>query len=179
MECEEQALREAVLAGNETAWRALYERTFPAVYAFVFHRAGRHSAHTDEIVQETWLIAVRKISQFDPGQGSFEGWLKGIAENVLKNHRRRWRREPRAELTETSGNFSPDGGDALGSRDLLALALTALPSRYEAVLRAKYLDQLSVAEIAGRLGGTPKAIESLLSRARAAFRQIYQGLNGE
>ncbi|HEV7224194.1 MAG TPA: sigma factor, partial [Pirellulales bacterium] len=73
MECEERALREAVLAGSETAWRALYERTFPAVYAFVFHRAGRHTARTEEIVQETWLIAVRKIAQFDPGRGGFEG----------------------------------------------------------------------------------------------------------
>jgi RNA polymerase sigma-70 factor (ECF subfamily) len=175
---EEQALREAVLAGNESAWRALYERAFDPVYAFVFHRADRRADRTDEIVQETWLIAVRRLQQFDPRQGGFESWLKGIAENVLKNHRRRWQREPRSELPETAAT-GRKVNDEVASRELFALAMTALPSRYETVLRAKYQERLSVAEIAGRLGGTPKAIESLLSRAREAFRRAYERLSGD
>jgi len=178
VDLEEQALRQAVLAGNEAAWRVLYERTFNPIYAFVFHRAGRQRERTEEIVQEVWLIAVRRLTAFDPSQGSFESWLKGIAENVLKNHRRRWLREPRVEFSETEAP-GRTANDELASRELLALAMTALPSRYETVLRAKYQERLSVAEIAGRLGGTPKAIESLLSRAREAFRQAYERLNGE
>ncbi|HBI44343.1 MAG TPA: hypothetical protein DDY78_16050, partial [Planctomycetales bacterium] len=55
----------------------------------------------------------------------------------------------------------------------LAAALSALPDRYEAVLRAKYLDGRSVIDIAAESGETPKAIESLLSRARQAFRDAY------
>ncbi len=43
------------------------------------------------------------------------------------------------------------------------------------MLRAKYLDGLSVAEIAAARGETTKAIESLLSRARQAFRKAYRG----
>jgi RNA polymerase sigma-70 factor (ECF subfamily) len=178
VDLEEQALREAVLAGNESAWRVLYERAFGPVYAFVFHRAGRRADRADEVVQEVWLIAVRRLREFDPRQGSFEGWLKGIAENVLKNQRRRWQREPRSELPETA---SPTCGanDEVASRELFALAMTALPSHYETVLRAKYQERLSVVEIAGRLGGTPKAIESLLSRAREAFRMAYERLSGD
>ncbi len=178
MDWEEQALREAVLAGNEAAWRVLYERALPGVYAFVFHRAGRHLHRTDEIVQESWLIAVRRIEQFDPGQGSFEGWLKGIAQNVLMNHRRRWLREPKEALSDATDR-SRVAGQAIETQELLALTLTELPARYEAVLRAKYQDQLSVAEIAVRFGDTQKAIESLLSRARDAFRKVYQRLSGE
>jgi RNA polymerase sigma-70 factor (ECF subfamily) len=49
-----------------------------------------------------------------------------------------------------------------------------LPGRYEAVLRAKYLDQQSVAQIAESWRETPKAIESLLTRAREAFRAAYE-----
>lgn len=178
MDLEEQALRQAVLAGNEAAWRVLYERTFAPLYAYVFHRCGRRRDRTEEVVQEAWLIAVRRMAAFDPAQGSFESWLKGIAERVLKNHRRRWLREPRGELceSETPGRAS---NDDFAAQELLALAMTSLPSRYEAALRAKYQERLSVAEIAVRLGGTPKAIESLLSRARDAFREAYRRLNGE
>lgn len=178
MDWEEHALRDAVLAGHEAAWRVLYERAFPSVYAFVFHRTGQHPQRTEEVVQETWLTAVRRIGRFDPAQGCFEAWLKGIAENVLKNHRRRWLREPRdASIDE------PDCAGAaerqVETRELLTLALTELPAHYEAVLRAKYQEQLSVAEIAGRLNSTQKAVESLLSRARDAFRRVYQRLSGD
>ena len=46
----------------------------------------------------------------------------------------------------------------------------------KAVLRAKYLDGRSMAEIAAAWGETPKAVESLLTRARQAFREAYQGV---
>jgi RNA polymerase sigma-70 factor (ECF subfamily) len=52
-------------------------------------------------------------------------------------------------------------------------ALATLPDRYEAVLRMKYLDRMSVADMAAANGETEKAVESLLSRARAAFREAY------
>jgi RNA polymerase sigma-70 factor (ECF subfamily) len=55
----------------------------------------------------------------------------------------------------------------------VARALGELAPNHEAVLRAKYLEQLSVDEIAAAWGQSAKAIESLLSRARAAFRAAY------
>ena len=51
---------------------------------------------------------------------------------------------------------------------MAAAALALLPARYAAALRAKYLDGRTVDEIAAAAGQTPKAVESLLSRARAA-----------
>jgi RNA polymerase sigma-70 factor, ECF subfamily len=55
----------------------------------------------------------------------------------------------------------------------VALALSRLPEHYETVLRAKYLDGLSVAAIAAERGESVKAVESLLTRAREAFRAAY------
>ncbi|HVC95460.1 MAG TPA: sigma-70 family RNA polymerase sigma factor [Pirellulales bacterium] len=178
---EEHALRDAVLAGHEAAWRALYERSFDAVYAFVYHRVGRQSHRADEVVQEAWLVAVRRIASFDPARGSFESWLKGIAENVLKNQRRRWTRDARSLPLEAcrAENTTPNEERTLEVRELVALVFTALPGRYQDVLRAKYQEQLSVADIAARSGGTPKSIESLLSRARESFRNAYEKLAGE
>jgi RNA polymerase sigma-70 factor, ECF subfamily len=174
----DHALREAVLAGSEAAWQALYESHFDALYAFIWHRTGRQVHRTDEIVQGTWLVAVRRIADFNPAQGTFDAWLKGIAGNVLKNHRRRWQRDNRTQpLDANQALSSADGSTEAG--ELMALALTALPLRYQTVLRAKYEERLSVKEIVERLGGTAKSIESMLSRARDALRRAYQRLQSE
>ena len=55
--------------------------------------------------------------------------------------------------------------------------MTELPERYQAVLQAKYLDQRPVAEIATAWGQSVKSVESLLSRARAAFREACTRLD--
>ena len=57
--------------------------------------------------------------------------------------------------------------------DRIARALAGLNERYEAVLKAKYLEQHSVADIAAAWNESPKAIESLLTRARQAFKEAY------
>lgn len=182
---EEEALREAVLAGNESAWRALYERNFTAVHAYVFHRCARRADRAEEVVQEAWLVAVRRIADFDPRRGAFESWLKGIAEHVLKNHRRRWIRDRQASSANAPAAGTPpepaedsaEGG--IEARELVALALTALPAGYQAVLKAKYHHCLSVAQIAAEGGQTIKSVESLLSRARAALREACRRLGGD
>ena len=53
------------------------------------------------------------------------------------------------------------------------LTLDHLPGRYGDVLEWKYLQEMSVDEIAERLGVGYKAAESLLTRARAAFREGF------
>jgi len=178
---EEHALVRAVLAGDGAAWRALYERAFEPLHAFVHVRTGRRADATEEALQECWLTAVRRIRDFDPGKGTFEGWLRGIAENVLRNRRRSAARERARSAGDPAPATSPRGAATAGAElsEHIALALTALPVRYQEVIRAKYEEELPVAEIAARWRESPKAVESLLSRARAAFRAAYRSLDGE
>jgi RNA polymerase sigma-70 factor (ECF subfamily) len=174
----EAGLRSAVLAGDETAWRAWYEETFPSLYAYAHWRCAGLRDLTEEIVQETWLTAVRRLRDFRPEQGSFAAWLRGIVANLLRNH---WRHaHPRNGTVDRLGDqhpFSPPADAALEQRERaeqIARALAQLADRQEAVLRAKYLDGRSVADIAAEWGESPKAVESLLTRARQAFREAYQ-----
>ncbi|MFO0965844.1 MAG: sigma-70 family RNA polymerase sigma factor [Gemmataceae bacterium] len=165
----ERGLRDAVLAGDERAWRALYDASFDSLYAYAQWRLGglRHAA--EELTQETWLVAVRRIGAFDPEQGPFLAWLRGIAANLIRNYLRRPRR-----LRLSVGD--QEAADDTGRRETaeeIARALAALPEDQEAVLREKYLEQRSVEEIAAQWGRSAKAIESLLSRARVAFRGVY------
>ncbi len=167
----ERALRSAVLAGDEQAWRTWYEESFPGLSAYVSWRcAGWHDL-ADDVIQETWLTAVRRIRAFDPGRGSFVNWLRGIAANVLRNQLRRRVRQGRALPARNGTAGRP--ADETHRAEQIARALAALPEHYEAVLRAKYLEQNSVVEIAAARRESPKAVESLLTRARQAFRAAY------
>ncbi len=57
------------------------------------------------------------------------------------------------------------------------MALDGLPEHYARALEWKYVERLPVAEIAARSGLHLKATESLLTRARQAFRASYERAN--
>jgi len=172
---QEHMLRAAVLRGEEHAWRLWYDASSADLRSYTVWRCGGRRDVADEIVQEVWLIAVRRIREFEPDRGPFTAWLRGIAVNVLKNHRRKKAPGAGGELKDISGPANAHVAlDRRDDADRIAEALTSLPDRYEAVLRAKYLDQLSMAEIARDWKESTKSIESLLTRARAAFRECYR-----
>jgi RNA polymerase sigma factor (sigma-70 family) len=171
---EEQDLRAAVLAGHEHAWRTLYERHFAPLFAYVYART-RDTHRTEEIVQDAWLTAVRRIRSFDPGRGPFGAWLRGIADRLLVNERRQWSRRVRLWREHGEGSPEPPRSCEAGANGVEE-ALDSLPSRYGDVLRAKYEERRSVAEIARAWGVSEKAVESLLSRARHAFRAVWTRL---
>jgi RNA polymerase sigma-70 factor (ECF subfamily) len=178
----ERVLRAAVLAGDTGAWRVLYDEAFDGLSRYVRWRTGTMRDVAEEIVQETWLIAVRRIKGFDPEQGSFLGWLRAIAANLLLNNLKKRTRRNERPVQGLSGqplDYSENADkQRLEQAYCIAESLASLPAHYEAVLRAKYLDEMSVAEIALERNETPKAVESLLTRARQAFREAYQRLEG-
>jgi RNA polymerase sigma-70 factor (ECF subfamily) len=160
----DRGLHEAVLAGDERAWQTWYDESYAALEAYVVWRCGGLRDLADDAIQETWLTAVRRVHTFDPERATFAAWLRGIAANVLRNLLRRTRR-----LTPLG---SPDIRSGETARRV-AEALAELPEHYERVLRMKYLDGRAVDEIAAEWAETSKAVESLLTRARAAFRAAY------
>jgi RNA polymerase sigma-70 factor (ECF subfamily) len=171
----EIALRGAVLAGDKAAWRTLYDGAHAELWACVVWRCAGLRDLAEDIPQETWLVAVRRMRDFDPERGRFVSWLRGIAALTIRNHFR----ARRLRLTQSLGarDLAAPAKDA-DPAELIARALVELPERYEAALRAKYLDALSVAQIAEEWSETPKAIESLLTRARHEFRTAYEKLAG-
>jgi RNA polymerase sigma-70 factor (ECF subfamily) len=169
----ERGLRDAALAGDETAWRALYEDAFAALHGYALWRCGGLRDRADDVTQETWLTAVRRLRAFDPGRGDFASWLRGIAANLLRNLYRKERRGGQVRLLDGAAPTAPDGIAARERAEVVVAALASLPDHYEAVLRAKYLDGLAVADIAAVSGMTEKAVESLLTRARQAFRGAH------
>src|SRR5262245_56457916 len=88
---DERILRDAVLRGDEAAWRVLYERYFDAIHAYIHWNGRAAGERVEDLAQECWMIAVRSIRKFDPSRSTFGTWMRGIALNVIRNAARKRR----------------------------------------------------------------------------------------
>src|SRR5436190_13803309 len=147
----ERGLHQAVLAGDERAWRVWYDETSPPLYAYVLWRCGGLHDRAEEIAAETWLVAVRRLHSFDPDAGGLLAWLRGIAGNLLRNA---FRRQRGSSLMAIRRDEEPADAPLVRREEAerVARALAALPGHYEAVLRLRYLEGESVAAIAAGRG---------------------------
>ena len=169
----ERGRRDAILAGDVGAWNDWVTEVFDSVAKYVRWRCGGANDLADDVLQETWMTASRRLSSFDPTRSNFETWVGGIALNVMRNQLRS-RNRHRAKFRTLKTDPAESECHQTDKTDRVATALSQLPDRTEKVLRAKYLDQQSVREIAQDWRESEKAIESLLTRARQAFRDAYE-----
>ena len=158
--------------GDGEAWRCLFDWHFEGVYRYCVSVAHGRRDVAEEVAQQVFVIAARRINKFRSKRGTFRGWLLGMAKKRFMKLELKEARRKRYETQVSTG--SPKGTDE-GSQGLLVYeALAKLPVHYRMVLEAKYLEGLSVNEIAESQGRTEKATESLLSRAREKFGEVYK-----
>jgi RNA polymerase sigma-70 factor (ECF subfamily) len=169
---ETYAIR-AAQTGSEQAWRQLFEGHFDAVYRFCVALAGGRHGMAEELVQQAFVIAARRIHRFDASRATFRAWLFGIVKNrymVIRANEQRRKRHEESSAKEASPETVTREGPDLWVHE----ALARLPSRYRVVLEAKYIQGLSMKEMAANNGASIEAIESQLRRARADFARVYE-----
>jgi RNA polymerase sigma-70 factor (ECF subfamily) len=149
---------------------ALYDRALPQVYGYLRARV-RNDAVAEDLTAETFLAAVDAIKQRSVPHLTI-AWLITVARNKLVDH---WRREARRdrELALASDETMPDPVDEHFERMRAREVLGELGPHHRAALTLRYLDGLSVPEVAQQLDRTVHATEALLVRARNAFRVRY------
>lgn len=157
---------------------ALYERALPVVYGYLVDRCGNRST-AEDLAAETFLAAVLALRRSSPTTVSVP-WLIGVARHKLVDH---WRREGRGErLVHAIGDTvraSEDPWDAQVDAWAATSVLGGLVSDHRAALTLRYVDGLSVGEVAEILGRSLQATEALLVRAKAAYRRASQERGGD
>jgi RNA polymerase sigma-70 factor (ECF subfamily) len=152
----------------------LYDEALPEVYGYLLARCGSR-ALAEDLTAETFLAAVAAVRRHPPPVLT-TGWLIGIARHKLVDH---WRAAEREQRGLRAVGAEPDREDPWDER-LDAVLARQVPELQTGVHRAaltlRYLDGLSVPEVARVLGRTVHATEALLARARAAFRRSYTAL---
>lgn len=151
-------------ARDEVAFRGLYAAHTPYLWAFALRLTGGRVPEAEDVIQETWLTAVRRLPGFR-WESAFRTWLCGIGLNCWRSARRRTLREVTAGSEETVSEVPRDPGDAVD----LERAIAALPDGYRAVLVLYGLHGYTHAEIADRLGIAEGTSKSQLARARKAL----------
>ena len=170
-------LVQRMLEGDERAFERFADDYIPALYRFVSRRLGGDRELAREIVQTTICKVMGKLGSFR-GESTLVTWLCACCRNEIAGHFRRKAR-PYREVDLELDDMPAAGGPEhrVLQREKARLvheALDTVPPRYGKALEWKYLEKVSVREIAERLGVGPKAAESLLTRARVAFRKQYE-----
>ena len=188
----DRAIAKRLLQGDEVAFRKLFDSFFPKLYRFALARLDGNQDEAREVVQRTFCKAFERLDSYR-GEASLYGWMCQICRNTITDHGRRKQRQPQhitlieedatiKSILDTIAAPADDEPESQVRRmDLLRLiqaTLDSLPGHYGDVLEWKYVDGLSVNEIAERLTVSPKAAESSLTRARYAFREAVEAISG-
>jgi RNA polymerase sigma-70 factor, ECF subfamily len=179
------ALVQRLLAADEAEFEAFFAEYFPKLFRFALARLGTEDA-AEEVVQTTLMAAVRNLHTYR-GDAAMMTWLCSICRHEISSWLRRAgrqtdvplledRAEVRAALEAVAAGAPQDPEHARQRAEVARLVhatLDHLPARYGDALEWRYIEGRSVEEIATRLALSYKATESLLSRAREAFREGF------
>ena len=168
---DEGELLRSAAAGRPDAVRTLLDTTGDVLYGFVLARVGGQGPAAEDVVQETYVEAMRSAHTYR-GDAALTTWLCAIARRRLIRHYDAERRQEdaRAGLTELRPRLV-DELQSVDESDAVMLALGRLPATQRQVLVLKYLDGLSVEEIAATLGRERVQVQSLLQRGRDGLRK--------
>ncbi len=193
MHAEDIKLVGRLMSRDQAAFQEFFDDYFPRLFRFTVRRVGDDPEAARDIVQAALTRGVRRLETYR-GEASLFTWLCQITRRELSDHLARLTRERTyvhrlVELEDDPNNrailesIPADAAcepEAVAQREDLAArvhaALDYLPSRYAKVLELKYLEDLSVEAIAARLGVSVISVQSLLARARQAFREVGSAL---
>ena len=184
-----QALILRAQAGDEAAWSALVEGYAEGLRRRVRKRLSppvRRRVSESDVVQETWMMARRKLSDFEfQGEESFRAWLGAIAENttrgLVKRHARAAQRDVRTEVTRGSrkqtahhpGTLPTASSEATG-RELrvhIETAMGDLSPDHRTVIELLQHRRVTIAEAGELMGRSTNAVKKLHGRALAELAE--------
>lgn len=167
----------AIGAGDGAAFAAFYRRHLPGVVAYLVGETGDREASADlaaEVFAAVFLVARRFRAR---GDGSAVPWVRGIAQNKLRESRRRGRVEDRArrrlalepevlddaDLTRVDELASAGGGAALK-------LVEGLPERQREAIRSRVVEGRAYSEIARELNCSEMVVRQQVSRGLRRLR---------
>jgi RNA polymerase sigma-70 factor (ECF subfamily) len=151
---------------------AVFDRHFDDVYGYVAYRLAPDRQAAEDVTQEVFLAAIENWSSYR-GDGAVLSWLRGIARNLVADRLKlRYGTDRRTEQCDLS-QLAAAGSHVAPYINALAEVMASLPAEMVELLEEKYLEGLSVRQMAERHARTEKAIESALSRARASMRDAF------
>lgn len=151
--------------GADISFEQMYRDNFEFVVRSA-RRLGVHPAWIDDVAQEVFVVAARKLEAFE-GRSKVRTWLFSITIRVVQSHRRWSKRHDRRKdaLAREPDRVSNPYPRAQAANVLITL-LQTLPEKYQVVFILGELEGMTSAEIAQGLGLNPNTTYSRLREAR-------------
>lgn len=174
----DSALIAKMIAGDESALSALYDRYSPLLFGMLMRVLNDRQA-AEEVLQDLFLQLWRNAGQFDASRGSLPAWLMVIGRNRAIS-RLRGRRD-REVLEEEEGDFagtfvSPQNIEDEAARAEMArtvsAALEKLPTEQRQAVELAYFEGMTQTEIAAKTGAPLGTVKTRVRTAMQALRQI-------
>ncbi|HLN04348.1 MAG TPA: sigma-70 family RNA polymerase sigma factor [Bryobacteraceae bacterium] len=169
---EERLLVEAVQK-DPAKFGDLYEAYFELIYGFIARRVSDR-ATAEDLTSDVFHKALANLRSYEWRGVPFAAWLIRIAANAVVDQSKRAAREvpARDDLPEPSAQPNMEG---LEDRALLFRLVNQLPDDQRRVIQERFVDEMSIREIAGRLGRSEGAVKQLQLRALEKLRKQLGG----
>jgi RNA polymerase sigma-70 factor, ECF subfamily len=162
--------------GPGESFQAVFQRSFSDIYGYVAYRLAPDWDAAQEVTQESFVAAWQAWNSYR-GDGMVLSWIRGIARRKVADHLRAKARARGFAGADAIPRLAAREEDSRDEQLLrLAEVMRQLPVEYVELLEEKYIEGLSVQQMAAKRGRTGKAIESALSRARDRFRRTFHRL---
>ena len=178
----ERRLIERAKAGDQAAFRELYERHAEAVYRYAILPIVRDRVMAEDLLAETFVRALENLGRFSwQGKGVLP-WLVRIGKNLCLDHLRKNGRIQAGRTVERAGQDAPEwDGESMVARvetnELLRARIEAclqtLNPRYRHVLQLRMVERRPRGDAARSLGISVGTLDVLLFRACRSFRKVY------
>ena len=163
---------------GSTGFEVIFNDHFSDIYGYVAFRVAPDLHAAQDLTQDVFVAGFRAWSNFR-GEATPLRWLRAIARRKIADHFRQQRSgvpvEAMSVSPETARGNAADNA-AMEQAEMLSAVLRSMPPERTELLEEKYLEGLSIREMAGRHRKTEKAIESALSRARTVVRNKIRQL---
>ncbi len=175
------------MAGDESDFKRFFDDYFPRLYRFAIERLAGDQNATQEIVQSTLTKTMLNIDKYR-AESSLFTWMCSICKNEIFDLQKKQAKEeqvlvPGGDLSDIDMALQaaetplPDQPEDIYNRDqatrTIHQVLDSLPALYGNVIEWKYIEGLSLKQIAERLNMSHSATQSILFRARQAFQELH------
>ncbi len=190
-DAKDKELVQAVLSGNRSELKIFFDEYFPRLYRFTIDRVSGDHEVAREVVQNSLIKVFLNIHKFR-GDSSLFTWMCSICNNeahdfLIKQSRYQKNIVLHGNNSDLDTSLSaadepsverPDDVYGRNQKTLLIhQALDRIPTQYSNVIEWKYIEGLSINEIAERLNIGHQAAQSMLFRARMAFQAVHSELS--
>jgi RNA polymerase sigma-70 factor (ECF subfamily) len=174
---QSRALIARCLAGEEAAYVGLYNLYAGLIYRLVYSML-QQKEDAEEVLQDSFEYAFRKLADYDPHKSAFKTWLYRIAISRCHNKRRRkWLptfslSQPATHQVADVATPTPDERINLNeTQRAVWIALQELTPKLRETAVLRYYENLSYAEIGAILNIPTKTAESRMRLAHKALRE--------